>query len=1408
MVLTLVFSPLEPLTFLFPNNSKRTSVSQIPNAKEQYLKYTQLKKEKEKKEQANPVVVIKKNSQPILKDLETFQTNKVIKDSKDTEIRQNPEKNLINNETDAQPQNNEINVFSFSNENSTNENGHISPQTEEIQRIIDESPSEIAEIVLNENNQIIQITDVHQKTTQIEYNENGDPIKIVEPDGKVTYFAYDENGNLISVYTEKLDSNSLSHTKKKGLLARIFSFLKLAFALENEEKSETKISYEGDNISEIQSESGSIKFQYDENENLLKEEASSGDRIEYIYDELGNVIGKRVTIPDQPGLMDQSEVNGKSSGLWSYFVKIVKYPIHSFSKLLSRIFAQFNENQTLQEAAYVYDDQDNLTEFVVNLNQTGLKNQPQLNQEEISKPQTSSSSENASTSSEGSIQAPQTETGPVSRLFNKLKIGFAKILARIFAQESIESSAPESSLSVRIQQTFDALGNVLTSTNQKGETTTYFYDEKTNKPLGLKVTNAKGELIYEVNYTLDLKTGSWQNKRDSFGNYLTFQYDEEGELIGVLQNGKAVKYVYSPEGNRLSAESEEGVTKYVYEGNRLVKVIKPDGSTISFTFDDLGNVVEKEENGAITKFSYSINNYLESITLPDGTIIRYTFDPLGRRISKTITQGDQITKFYYVYEGNNLVAVKDEKGKVLRQYVYDPKGNLIALIKDGIVYSVIRDSLGSVVALTDEFSNIVAKFNYDVWGNLLSPPNPDLIDFYFASYYYEPLAKLYILGPRAYDPQIGRFLSKDPLPGNINERLSQNEYIYAHNDPINKKDPTGKSAVWANISDSPKGIAWEAKKLAEELTISIEEIQKSINETNLAVENLNKKFEELKQKGATNEELDIAFQNLISEQRKLESLQIAYNSLLETQSAAKEMAEKNLNEVKRLESEALAKIEQQTITSEFTTTASSTLPANSTSGEVQTTTTTENATNTTSSILPLTSTFEGIQSTTTESSTTQPSTSTETNGPVSYLDKIYNKLKLSINKITEKLTAQALAKGKSSSRSSARSSYSRPSFSSSPRSSSKPANISARIQSQQYKKTNAVSNLVNTHKINSSSLRAQNNLKKVTQTSSNNTIKNKTFQSTLNRTTKITQSALNQTSKVKTSPPVSQTYKDQKTINQVTATKPITPQKPNTNSFKQNNKQVISEAAKQVGSVGISLIPIIGEGYDLATLISGKDPITGEKLNDFTKTLTVIGLFSGFGSGAVARKSVTFALEKLAKELGLSIDEILQIAQKVAQNYKITSLDDIKKLKGKLDINSFIKEVRKEAEILTTTKAIKLLEELKSSKTVEEFLEKTEILKHPKASSGIGRFFQGTKEDAKELFEKITKGWQEEIKYNLEGQKLIVRYSPDGKFNLTYREFYSGPVPDVVKSVEVTIDVVQNIPKKGLIAEIKFGSLK
>jgi RHS repeat-associated protein len=90
------------------------------------------------------------------------------------------------------------------------------------------------------------------------------------------------------------------------------------------------------------------------------------------------------------------------------------------------------------------------------------------------------------------------------------------------------------------------------------------------------------------------------------------------------------------------------------------------------------------------------------------------------------------------------------------------------------------DGLGSTVNLCDEDGELVGEYTYDAYGNVRAQTGTET-EFSFAGEQSDPNG-LDFLRARYYDPEIGRFLSGDPLGGG---------YGYAAGNPVNLVDPSG-----------------------------------------------------------------------------------------------------------------------------------------------------------------------------------------------------------------------------------------------------------------------------------------------------------------------------------------------------------------------------------------------------------------------------------------------------------------------------------------------------------------------------------------------------------------------------------------------------------------------------------------
>jgi RHS repeat-associated protein len=136
------------------------------------------------------------------------------------------------------------------------------------------------------------------------------------------------------------------------------------------------------------------------------------------------------------------------------------------------------------------------------------------------------------------------------------------------------------------------------------------------------------------------------------------------------------------------------------------------------------------------------------------------------------------------------VAELDGSGTVVSRFVYATHVNVPDyLVKGGVTYRIVTDHLGSpryVVNTAD--GRVAQQLEYDEFGNVISDSNPGFQPFGFAGGLYDRDTRLVRFGARDYDPEIGRWLAKDPI---LFEGEDTNLYGYALVDPISFFDPMG-----------------------------------------------------------------------------------------------------------------------------------------------------------------------------------------------------------------------------------------------------------------------------------------------------------------------------------------------------------------------------------------------------------------------------------------------------------------------------------------------------------------------------------------------------------------------------------------------------------------------------------------
>jgi RHS repeat-associated protein len=148
------------------------------------------------------------------------------------------------------------------------------------------------------------------------------------------------------------------------------------------------------------------------------------------------------------------------------------------------------------------------------------------------------------------------------------------------------------------------------------------------------------------------------------------------------------------------------------------------------------------------------------------------------------------TRTKYVYDGADIIEQKPSSGSTLH-YVQGPGIDRHWASQDasGVVTYYLSDHLGSIVQATNAAATVTLSRDYDPFGNPLA--GGATAGYTFTGREWDPETSLYYYRARYYDPNIGRFVSEDP----IGSRDGLNRYTYVHGNPVNAIDPRGLSTT-------------------------------------------------------------------------------------------------------------------------------------------------------------------------------------------------------------------------------------------------------------------------------------------------------------------------------------------------------------------------------------------------------------------------------------------------------------------------------------------------------------------------------------------------------------------------------------------------------------------------------------
>ena len=641
----------------------------------------------------------------------------------------------------------------------------------------------------------------NKRITTYEYDYAGNNIRTVLPDGSITDCTYNAFGNMLSstrdgvseYYTYDLLGNMKSHTDGEGNTVTS-SYNSLGLNLKN------TFPYNGGNSFSV------TKNYYDPCGRVTKRTDAEGNSEKYFYDNSGNLVsclyGDGITTYEYDAenrIISMS--TGKAGNLHTQH-----YEYDSFGNLVK------STDEMGFSQSYTYDLNGNVLSCIDKNGNIVYNTYDGLNR--IIR--TSNSLDNTC------FDYTYDSAGKLVRVNNtEYKYNtFGELISQ--KEGNIEQKYSYNSLGLRTEYSVENCGVVQMNQN-------YTYDafgrlSAVTSPLGRQ------------SYTYDRAGRLVSTYGDTSKIGTQYSYFPSGNIESQIQivGGKItdeVRYEYDRNGSRTLEKSFDGEKRYTYDSrNRLHEVI--DGGILSvYSYDDFGNISAvnyfSENVSSSTKYVYDANNRLTE-SFEDNLRTEYTYDKQGNLICRK----NDIGRTDYFYNGfNKMTGVSGEN--LTAEYTYDYSGLRTSKTVNGVFTQLVNDGQnvsaqyvdgrvncfyrgisligytdsdsnanfyqfnahGDVISVLDCFGNTVHSYDYNEFGkqkesaeNLFLPQygmKADTNPFRYCGEYFDEETGFVYLRARYYSPDIGRFVSEDPI------KDGNNWYVYCGNNPILFIDTTG-----------------------------------------------------------------------------------------------------------------------------------------------------------------------------------------------------------------------------------------------------------------------------------------------------------------------------------------------------------------------------------------------------------------------------------------------------------------------------------------------------------------------------------------------------------------------------------------------------------------------------------------
>jgi RHS repeat-associated protein len=488
--------------------------------------------------------------------------------------------------------------------------------------------------------------------------------KQTDGNGKVTYFKYDGLDRMILMIRKEGDTGDIIDSSDAV----------------------TRYTYDANSnrLTLTEPNTNTATFVYDALDRVVKQTNAAGDTTTYTYDGVGNVISR--TDPNTNVTTNTYDALDRLIQVGDRVGRVAGYTYDNVGNRLSQVDGNLNtigyEYDAIyrvvkvtdplgEKTQYQYDPVGNLLKVIDRNGNITIHVFDAINR-----------------------RTSMTDALSHSTLYaydgvgNLLKITDAKPTPGITQYQYdgvnrlIKETYPDSTPNMRIF-TYDFVGNLKTRTDQKGQITTYNYNDlyfllKRDYPI-----SADDNMTYDLSgRMLTAEKAGW---------LVTFNYDGANRVTQTRQNGKTVNYVYDIPGRTRTL---------TYPGGRSI--------TEQMDFRDRKTQIDDAASPPIVRYTYDLGNRVLSRLYRNGTVASYTYNANDWVLSLEHTLGaSRVVGFGYAYdkEGNKRFEEKRHDVTHSESYQYDN------------IYRLVDYKVGQLVGSTVPVPVTQTSYDLDPVGN-------------------------------------------------------------------------------------------------------------------------------------------------------------------------------------------------------------------------------------------------------------------------------------------------------------------------------------------------------------------------------------------------------------------------------------------------------------------------------------------------------------------------------------------------------------------------------------------------------------------------------------------------------------------------------------------------------------------